>query len=381
MRRRLQNSIAESALTLPVAGVLATLLWWLPQGAYSTAYLQAWLSSAVMTFFVIETTNANSLLRVRSQMIAALLLFALAVCGFLHAQYSPLLCMLGLMLTFYSMLQTVPQSSSVDSSRGRRVSRRPQVATFHAFLFLSLGSIEWPPMLLLALPLLLGQGVFLQSLSWRCLGAAFIGMVLPYFFWSAAAFTLDNFPPFVAHAEAIIAPVSGPIANVMAGQPLLSATYQQWMLLDSGDFPAIIGPWVMHHLPRLTALVFVVLLALTGFIYYYRNSYDDKIRVRACHHFFLMMMVVIMLWLAAQPRHYEYLFPMLLLMATPSAAHFVAHTHTWFTNAWFVILSIFMVVVGICNLVPGIEQHLYSLSDMLQQILMTLQVASFFISH
>ena len=46
MRRRLQNRIAESTLTLPLAAVVATLLWWLPQGGYTAMALRSWAATA-----------------------------------------------------------------------------------------------------------------------------------------------------------------------------------------------------------------------------------------------------------------------------------------------------------------------------------------------
>lgn len=53
MKRRFQNRIAESAVTLPAVCVATTLLWWLPQGAYSTDYLLGWLLCALTAYAVI----------------------------------------------------------------------------------------------------------------------------------------------------------------------------------------------------------------------------------------------------------------------------------------------------------------------------------------
>ena len=83
-----------------------------------------------------------------------------------------------------------------------------------------------------------------------------------------------------------------------------------------------------------------------------RHSYDDKIRVRMCHYTFLLLLVVTSLWLVLQPQYVEMLLPLIILVATPSAAHFIALTHTRASNAWFVIMALLLVITASINLVP-----------------------------
>lgn len=91
MRRRWQNKIAESSVTLPAVCVIVTLLWWLPLGSYSTAYLLGWVSCVFTAYIVIETAATCALLRIRSRMVTSLLLLLLTGCGFLHPlQTTPL---------------------------------------------------------------------------------------------------------------------------------------------------------------------------------------------------------------------------------------------------------------------------------------------------
>ena len=405
MKRRLQNRIAESALTLPIAAVLATLLWWLPLGGYASSYLHAWIAAAALSYFVIEGTSVNALLRTRSQMIPSLLLLLLAVCGFLHGDAPALEVTLALMLTIFCIMQTAPRSSSAEdiaSAHGIGSSRsryRPQVSTLHAYCALSLGSLVWPPMLLLAIPLLWSQSIYLRSMTWRCLGAAVIGLALPYFFWGAAVLFAETLPTavpealsapfFLQHCEAIIAPISVPLTTAINGKLPLPDTYSAWFDNLTATVPdaspsgsnlsppshpsppatwaTVLSLWAATRIPRLSALILIAILALTGFIHYLRKSYDDKIRVRVCHQTILTLQFFVALWLALQPQHFRFLFPLLLLTTAPSAAHFITFTRTWTTNAWVILLTIGMIIVGILNLVPNIELYLADLNALLLQ--------------
>jgi len=360
LRQRLQNKIAESSVTLPAACVIATLLWWMPQGGYSAEYLLGWLVCALTTYLVIETAAINALLRIRSRMISSLFLLVMAACGFLHPLQTSTITMLFVAFSFYCLLRTYDEP-------------RPEVDTLHAYLFLSLGSLLWPPLLLFALVQMWSQGVYLRSLTMRSFGAAVIGIVLPYAFWATGAFAMGEIMPFVDHAIAIIEPVRGPIVNAIHGGALLPDTYQQWLgyapqefvtdqncwqatvvaaqHTDWNGFQQNVLHWISLYGPQLSALVVVLLFGLTGFVHYLNKSFDDKIRVRMCYYTFMAFQVVVVVWLFCQPYHFPFLFPLLVLTTVPTAAHFIALTRTWFTNVWALLLALALIAVGVCCLV------------------------------
>ena len=145
MRTYWHNRIARSSVTLPVAAVITTLLWWLPQGGYSLPYLLGWVVCAVGMFFIIEMAAQNALIRVRSRMVSSLFLLLMAACGFMHELCTGLLLQFALVVSLFSLLRTCEKA-------------RPELDTFHAYLCLSLGSLLWPPLLLLAIVLLMAQG-------------------------------------------------------------------------------------------------------------------------------------------------------------------------------------------------------------------------------
>lgn len=333
MKIRLQNKIAESALTLPITCVATALLWWLPQGGYSLEYLLGMLTCAVTTCLVIKTASDNALLRVRSQMIGALFLWFLAACGFLHPLQSGTVILCLFSISFFYLLRTYDKDD-------------PEVDTFHAYLFISLASLVWPPLLWLSIVLLWCQLVYMRSLSWRCFGAVLCGVLLPYAFWAAGAFFLNDVTPLSEHITSII-------------YPFRERFYWQWVIDDALQyewssfwslFLSKFHELFLHHLPEGVALIVVFLFGLTGMVHYSRKNFDDKIRVRMCHYCYMVFQIVLFLWILLKPQYFMYLFPLLLLSAAPTAAHFITLTHTWITNVWSIILGLGLAATSIITL-------------------------------
>ena len=334
MKRRLQHKVAESTATLPVACVVTAMLWWWPQGGYSLSYLLGLLSCALTTYVMMEMNAIYALLRIRSRMVSSLFVLLMAGCGFLHPISAGSIILLCVAIAYFFLLRTYEHP-------------HPENATFHAYLLLSLGSLAWPPLLLLTPVLLWIQGVFLRAMRWNVLCAAFMGLVLPYVLWGTAltgwmvfsflttpltetpVYGLAAFEPLLQHMAAIIAPFQEPLA----WPPTTTFVY-----------------WWQAHRAEGVAFAFMVLLGLTGFIHYVRKSFDDKIRVRMCHYSFLLMQVILLVWLLLQPHLFPQLFPLFLFTTVPSTAHFVALTRTWFSNAWFLFLTLLLIAVAVITL-------------------------------
>lgn len=358
MKKRLQNKIAGSSLTLPTTAVVVTLLWWLPQGGYSQEYLLGWLFCAMTTFVVLETSTQNVLLRIRSRMISSLLLLLMGICGFLHPIQPSTIIQFCIVLSLFFFFRTCE-------------SPRPENDTFQSYLLLSLASLLWAPILLLVPAMLWNQGILLRSLQRRSWGASFVGVLTPYALWAVIAFSLDSLPvmhllplpaflqtsgqmqSFVAHAASIISPFTEPFYwqwIVDNAQSMDGTTF--WPALSTGLQQRLIG-----HLPQSLAFLLMLLLALTGFIHYIRQSYDDKSRVRMCHYCYLFLLFVLMCWSVLTPSHVQMLFPLLILVCVPSAAHFITFTNTWFTNAWCIFLFVLSLVVAfVCMAPPSLFQ-------------------------
>ena len=340
MRARWHNRVARSSVTLPVAAVLTTLLWWLPQGGYSLPYLLGWAVCAVGMFFLIETAAQNVLIRVRSRMVSSLFLLLMAACGFMHELSAASLVQLSLLVSLYSLLRTCEKV-------------RPELDTFHAYLALSLGSLLWPPLLWVALALLLAQSFFLRSLSSRSFGAVIIGLIVPYLFWIAILFLMGDIAIFVAHAREIMNPVYTLIGQVHHEMELANTfNVSAWASLQGERITSYTSHLFVNKKAELAALVLVVLTGATSSAFYFSNSYDDKIRVRMCHYTFLLLFGWLALWLLVQPWQFHWLFPLLLFVSVPSAAYWLTFSRSWLARPWFVVLIVMWLCVAFLTLTP-----------------------------
>jgi len=101
---------------------------------------------------------------------------------------------------------------------------------------------------------------------------------------------------------------------------------------------------------ELSLYVLVAAFALTGFIHYWRSSYNDSIRVRQLYGCFSLMTLVTLALLALQPQHYDMLMHLLIVNVSPLIAHFLSLTHTRITNIAFYVITAAVVILTIFNL-------------------------------
>lgn len=342
MRLFWHNRIARSSALLPVAAVTTTLLWWLPQGAYSLPYLLGWMVCAVAMFFIIEMAAQNALLRVRSRMLSSLFLLLMAACGFLHELSQGSLLQLAFVLSLFALLRTAEHS-------------RPEVDTFHAYLCLAIGSLVWPPMLWLSPMLLFAQAFILRSLSLRCFSAVIMGLLLPYAFWVAVLFVMGDISLFTDHARQAVAPAIG-LAGRVRHEVELAQTYtpSAWASVEAERLTTFWTSVLKEHLKELTALILVMLIGATGALYYCTNSFDDKTRVRMCHYAFIAVEIGLALWLLLQPWLFSSLFPLLLFTSVPACAYWAVFSRSWLARFWFVLLALGLLAVGVLSLTPPV---------------------------
>ncbi len=356
-RRRLQNKISQSSITLPLACVAVTLLWWLPQGVYTTSTMMGWIAAAVTTIILILQTHSYNMLRVRSQMPATLLIMLLVCYPPLH-DINPGTSAMPMLAAAISFLMSTTTDSS--NSRNDRKKTSIQLSTLHAYTLLSLGSLAWPPLLLLAPVILFCQTIYLRTLSWRSFAAACMGLTLPYLFWAAATlliiqlsyfnFQLStlNFQLLSSHIAAIAEPITNPITNKHIINLLKSSIINgQWSIIND-QWSMINGQWSMVNGQWSIILTFII--ALTGIIHYRRNSYDDNIRVRMFYQTYIALQLTIALWMILQPERIDTLLPIFILTTAPTAAHYATHATTWLSNAWFMLLSIALFAATALNL-------------------------------
>ena len=136
-----RNRTAKSMLTLPLVAVVAGVVWLLPD----PRSVWLWGGFAIvcaLTYTLRELNNRSQLLRIRSRLVSATFLALFAALPDLHSAGMHLLPAVGLLLALCCLFGSYQQY-------------RPEHYTFHAFFFLSIGSLDFPPLLCV---FLLGDG-------------------------------------------------------------------------------------------------------------------------------------------------------------------------------------------------------------------------------
>ena len=165
MRKRFQYQIATGRLTLPVAIILSVILW--VTTFNDKMEVIPFLTGGVVTYLLIELNTSFALVRNRSSLPSALFAILFSSSLFLH-EYGKGECLILLLFmgSLYCLLKGY--ESKYHSSY-----------IFHTFLWLSLGSIIEPGIILSAPPMLIVM-CQLRMLSVKTFFAGIIGLCTPY---------------------------------------------------------------------------------------------------------------------------------------------------------------------------------------------------------
>ena len=310
--RFLQNRIAESALLLPVAAA-ASLLLQLASGLPTTMEWASLACYAITCYLMIELSNSNALLRVRSRMVTSTFIVLSAATGCLSGTLSAAIAQLFMVITLLILFTTYQDQAST----GR---------TFYAFAALGVSTLFFSPALFYVPVLWVMMATQLQSLSWRTWAASLIGLLTPYWLWTAWLLFQQDLSPLASHFSLF--------------------TFHFSPLASHFSLPTFHFPLNTFHF----SLFITLALAATGAVHFWTYSYEDKIRIRLLYGFFTTMTVCSTLLLVLMPHHYEPLVRLLLITASPLIAHFFTHTASRLTNIVFIATIIVAFALTIATL-------------------------------
>ncbi len=283
-------------------------MWWWPKGSFSMDYLLGLLLCALTAYVVLETNNANALVRIRTRMVSCLWLLLAAGTGYLHTALAPLFATCCLAIGYNQLCHTY---------------QRPDITTesFHAHLLLALGSLVFPPMLLFSVLYVIYLMVYMRSLHLRAFLSALIGLILPYWLWMGRCIWMEDFSPLLTHLSGVV------------------------------DFRIpVLADYLSLPLPLLSAWGLTSVLVLVSIIHYLRNCYDDKIRVRMLLYILVCQTIFLELAILLQPQFLPFLLPMQKVRASHLVAPFIAQTTSWLSNAFFVLSILLFSAVSAINL-------------------------------
>lgn len=300
---RFRNRVAEGSLTLPVMSAVTFFGWLLSVSLIDVA---AWLTLAIvalMTYAFVECNNQCQLLRIRSRMVSASFLAFVSAIPALHASSWHWLPAASLLLSCFVAFK----------GYGRF---QPQGWVFHAFLFLGIGSIVFPPMLLLVPFFLFSCSHQLRILTGKAFVAALLGLLLPY--WVYGTFCL------------------------LTGFDV-SRLFSAWHAALRTSLPLLSSfePWQLAFLP------FLLFLALTSMAHFVRTSYNDKIRTRQYFYTLFSLQFPLFFLLLWYPDALSFTLPLFLTNSVPFIAHYFALARGRFMNVWFIVCLLLLTALAV----------------------------------
>ncbi len=320
INKRIQNKVAESKLSLPLAliyGILVFLVCWL---GVQHGNLLSFAFLGVTTFLLMLLNNTYALIRIFSRMVSCSFLFLSAMLLALPPRGSasePATLLLDVpwgadlvqvcFIVFFILLFSTYQNKNAVGQ------------VFTAFFCLGMASMAFPHIVFMLPMCWFLLAVYMLAMSVKTFLASLFGFSVPYWFLSAYSVYTGRFMLVPHHFETIA--VFGQVGNV-----------------------ASLG------LNRVAMLCWVVLLALTGAVHFLRYSYQDKIRTRMEYEAFMLTVFVITLFLVLQPQHFDTLMRLLMVVTAPLVGHFIALTHSKLSNISFLFMVLATLLLTAFNL-------------------------------
>jgi len=302
--RRIQNKVAESRWALPMA-ILYSVAVWLLAGLVQEQWWIQFGCFLLSSILMAHLNNINVLIRIYSRMVSVSFIFLSTAAVFLFPSVKGAviqLCFIASLLFFYNCYQD----------------KETPGWTFYTFLFLGLGSIADIHFLYFVPIFWLMMVIIVYSISWRTVVASLVGLLTPYWFWTAWILWQEN----------------GNITSIT--KHLLAVTDYQMPVPLTSQQALLLG--------------LIVLLGITGAIHFLRTSSRDKIRTRQMFYSFFIIGTAAGILMVLQPQHYDMLIRIMTIAVSPLIGHFLALTKTKITNIAFIVISVAVLALTFFNL-------------------------------
>lgn len=297
-----QTRIATGRLTLPVAILICLLLWGISIDSWND--LASSVSYALTGYVMIEMNTAFALIRTRTTLHVSIYWFLTAACIFLHPFQPVNFVPLAFIITLFQLFRSYEANQATGN-------------IFHAFLFTATGSLLFPQLLYFVPLYYIGMASF-RSLSVKTFFASLTGIATPYWFLFCYAFYYDKMELFYS--------------------PLLSLVH--------------FHPISYHPLAwdKVVSCAAVTLISWVCSIHYLLVSYLDKTRTRLFLSFLITAEVWIYLIGILQPRHFDALLQLQLLIGSILTGHLFTLTRNRFSGIFFIITFVILIALAIYNL-------------------------------
>lgn len=269
----LRSRVTAGRFTLPAAILLAVAGWTLSGGWHA-----GWpLPCTLLTAWLLVLLNGRySLIRVRASLQSSCYLLLTGCCTWLHhpsvGWVAGIAFLLSLLFFFHSYRHPEPQAT-----------------LFHSFLMLGLGSLCWPPLLLLVPCYWVGAWHF-SALHVRSFAASLMGLLAACGSYFSYAYCTDSLPAACRRLTQDVWPCPPSWSSVTTGQCLM--------------------------------LGYLLLLFGISTLHLTTHSYDEKLSTRSRLHFLTLLHLLLFLMALLQPAWIPVLLCLLPLGVSILAAHY-----------------------------------------------------------
>jgi hypothetical protein len=291
----LQQKVATGRYTSAVAILLGTAAW---AGGYVLHDEASWLSVAggyatylLAGLMLVSLNNAYSLLRSQPTLPLSLFFLLVAACVPLHQFTAEAAACVLFLLAVYSLFGSYQQP-------------HPAGALFYTFVFLGMGSMFFPRMVLLVPLFLLGAYQF-RSLTWKSVAGSVVGWFLPYWFLLVYALM-----------KADMALLVEPLERMVAFGPLPGGSYQPWEW-------AVMGYLLVFYLISIAHL--------------FTSGFEGKVSTRSYLVFFGWLNLFVFVYMVLQPADVPHLLPFLLIGTGVLMSNYIATTGSVVSNVIFIV--------------------------------------------
>ena len=299
---RFQIQVATGRLTLPVVILICLLLWGITLQEWKDCIYLA--ITAIIGYLMIEINTAFTLIRTRTTMPVCIFWMIATSLFFLHPFEWENLVPLAFLLSVYQLFQSYESNS-------------PAIPIYHAFFFISLGSLVFPPFIYFS-PILWGSMIPFRSLSGKSLLASLLGLITPYWFLFGYAFYFDQMSLFL-----------NPLREMVHFHPI-----------EYGHLT----------IPEIISWGIITLLLIISGSHYWQISYMDKTRTRIYHSFLVIVGLCVTLWSILQPIYLHALIVIQLICAAFLGGHLFTLTRNRFSGIFFIVTFVTVTLLTIYNL-------------------------------
>lgn len=303
--KRLQNTLAESRLTLPFSVAVILAVIYFCGGITHRLWMQV-ICLGISAYLMVELSNTHQLIRVYGMMIPSMFLLLVGVCPTLIPDLGScimFLCSIAIYVMLFRSYQV----------------RRSQGYVFYGFFCLGISSLIYVKTLYYVPILLYLVYYHLRTMSTKTFCASLLGICTPYWFAIGYYMYAYDFSYIISHFKGL-------------------GTFEP--VLDHAN--------ITEH--EVLSFGWILLLAMTGTVHYLRQGYHDKIRTRMYYGIFIIIDIVTFVFLALQPQQYHLLMPVIIVNTTPLIAHYLSLTNTLLTNITFQLIILLTLLIIFYNI-------------------------------